>query len=110
MDQKRSFSHQVRELVCRIPRGKVASYGQLALMLGKPRGARAVASVMMNTHDEVVPCHRVVHQDGLLCPSEEFGTIQRLLLESEGVEVEYNRIDMLKHRWRGEDSYECNKR
>ena len=106
MDQERSFAQQVRKMVCRIPRGKVVSYGQLALMLGKPRAARAVASVIMNTHEANVPCHRVVHQDGALCPSKEFGTIQRLLLESEGVEVKHNRIDMLEYRWHGENRYE----
>ena len=102
MNQEKSFAQEVREKVKQIPRGKVVSYGQLACMLGKPGAARAVASIMINTHQEDVPCHRVVHQDGSLCPSAEFGTLQRLLLESEGVLLVSDKVNMAACRWQEE--------
>ena len=86
-----NFYERVYELVQRIPAGKCASYGQLALMLGNPRASRAVG----------VPCHRVVRADGSTTPA--FGPgVQRALLEAEGVPFTADgRVELGGCRWDG---------
>ena len=61
-----NFYERVYELVRRIPAGKCASYGQLALMLGNPRASRAVGHAMRACRTPGVPCHRVVGTNGSL--------------------------------------------
>ena len=61
-----NFYERVYELVRRIPAGKCASYGQLALMLGNPRASRAVGYAMRACRTPGVPCHRVVGSGGSL--------------------------------------------
>ena len=55
-----------REIVRRIPAGKVATYGQIAHLAGRPRCARAVGCAMAGCQDPSVPCHRVVGKSGAL--------------------------------------------
>lgn len=84
------FRKKVYAAVCRIPEGKVASYGQIAFLCGNPRAARAVGTALhFNPLPGIVPCHRVVKRDGRLAPSFAFGgdDVQKTLLEKEGVEV-----------------------
>ena len=79
-----NFYQRVYALVRRIPAGKCATYGQLALMLGNPRASRAVGYAMRACKDPAVPCHRVLRGDG--STAEAFGPgVQRALLEAEGV-------------------------
>lgn len=97
------FHETVYTLVRNIPYGKVASYGQLAVLAGRPGAARAVGHAMRVCSDPSVPCHRVVHQDG--STTAAFDTIerdtQRRLLESEGVVFSPNRkIPMDRFQWR----------
>jgi methylated-DNA-protein-cysteine methyltransferase-like protein len=83
-----SLNDKVYEFVRNIPRGKVATYGQIALHLGNRNFARAVGNILHNNPDpEHIPCHRVVNAQGKLARSYAFGGIdaQRCLLESEGV-------------------------
>ena len=83
-----SLNDKVYEFVKDIPRGKVATYGQIALHLGNRNFARAVGNILHNNPDpEHIPCHRVVNAQGRLAQSYAFGGIdaQRCLLESEGV-------------------------
>ena len=83
-----SFSQQVYQVVRRIPRGKVATYGQVASLIGHPRNARFVGYALHdNPEPGVIPCHRVVFRDGSLAPGFAFGgpERQRQLLEDEGV-------------------------
>ena len=61
-----NFYERGYELVRRIPAGKCASYGQLALLLGNPRASRAVGHAMRACRTPSVPCHRVVREDGAL--------------------------------------------
>ena len=85
-----SFFENVYEAVQLIPRGKVATYGQIARMIGAPRSSRAVGYALhVNPRPGVIPCHRVVNREGRLAPAFAFGgpEIQAQLLESEGVEV-----------------------
>lgn len=76
-----------REIVRRIPAGKVATYGQIARLAGMPRCARTVGYAMAGCQDPSVPCHRVVDRFG--GTKAAFDTwapgTQRALLEAEGV-------------------------
>ena len=82
-----SFFQRVYALARRIPPGRVATYGQLALLAGSPRASRVVGSAMAACNDPTVPCHRVVDRFG--GTKTAFDTYapgtQRALLEAEGV-------------------------
>ena len=83
-----SLNDKVYEFVKNIPRGKVATYGQIALYLGNRNFAQVVGNILHGNPDpEHIPCHRVVNAQGQLSRSYAFGGIeaQRRLLESEGV-------------------------
>ena len=98
-----SFFENVYEAVQLIPRGKVATYGQIARMIGAPRSSRAVGYALhANPRPGVIPCHRVVNREGRLAPAFAFGgpEIQAQLLESEGIEVgEDFIVDLGKYLW-----------
>lgn len=93
----------VYDLVSQIPKGKVATYGQIAAMLGNPRNGRTVGWAMRMTPDNLnLPCHRVVNREGRLAPGYAFGgqEVQRALLEAEGVPfTKDGRIDLKKCLW-----------
>ncbi|MCI6261054.1 MGMT family protein [Pyramidobacter sp. SM-530-WT-4B] len=102
-----AFERAVHKIVATIPRGKVATYGQIAEMAGAPGAAREVGHVMARVRAEQdLPCHRVVNKTGTLAPDFAFGgqERQRLMLEEEGVTfLADGRIDMSRHQWgRGE--------
>lgn len=98
-----SFFENVYEAVQLIPRGKVATYGQIARMIGAPRSSRAVGYALhANPRPGVIPCHRVVNREGRLAPAFAFGgpEIQARLLESEGVRVSADFVvDLGKYLW-----------
>lgn len=102
------FSRNVHRAVQQIPKGKVASYGTVAFLAGKPRAARGVGFVLHRNDDgDVTPCHRVVFKDGSLCAGYIFGGpgAQRQKLESEGVRfLPDGRVDMEHCGWWGPDS------
>ena len=61
------FQQKVYALINKIPQGKVATYGQVAKLVGKPKAARAVGMALKNNPTPItVPCHRVVGSDGSL--------------------------------------------
>lgn len=84
-----SFFEQVYETVKQIPEGRVASYGQIARLVGSPRKARFVGFAMHASPGMAggVPCHRVVFKDGSLAPGFAFGgpDVQKDMLREEGV-------------------------
>ncbi len=98
------FFGRVYDMVCQIPRGTVATYGQIARLVGEPRGARLVGYALHgNPQPGVIPCHRVVFADGSLASAFAFGGegVQRELLEGEGVAfLPDGRVDMRRCRWR----------
>ena len=75
------------DVVCQIPAGKVATYGQIARLGGMPRCARTVGYAMAGCTDPAVPCHRVVDRFGgtKACFDIHAPGTQRALLETEGV-------------------------
>ena len=83
-----SFFENVYQVVKKIPYGKVASYGQIARMLGNPRASRQVGwALHVNPDPENIPCYRVVDRFGRVSKAFAFGgeNRQRQLLEQEGV-------------------------
>ncbi len=99
---------KIYEQVRRIPEGKVASYGLIALLAGNPRLARVVGYALHNNPDpDTIPCHRVVTKDGRLSSAFAFGgeSIQRELLLNEGVEFKNElTVNMEKCMWSGEEA------
>lgn len=65
----KSFNDKVYEIVSRIPKGRVTTYGDVARVLGNPRMARQVGWALHANRSNDVPCHRVVNRDGRLAPN-----------------------------------------
>lgn len=100
--------YQKMELVCRsIPAGRVATYGQIALLCEKPKNARQVGrGLRCGLAGKDIPAHRIVNAKGLLAGAAYFETphMQKLLLESEGVEVKQTekgwQVDLRRFGWK----------
>ena len=106
---QQAYYEQVWDLVRQIPHGKVASYGQIAMMIPPPVGVefesykafspRWVGGAMAACPDDV-PWQRVINSQGKI--SERSGAErQRQLLEEEGVEFVKDKVDFKKYGWRG---------
>jgi O-6-methylguanine DNA methyltransferase len=95
------FSAAVLRATRRIPPGRVATYGDVAAMAGRPRAARAVGNIMRECHDQGVPCHRVVGAGGALGGYGGEVELKRALLRAEGIIVVGRRIRAFATvRWR----------
>lgn len=90
--------YEILSVVEEIPQGKVASYGQIARLIGREKNARLVGKVLsLSQHYGNYPCHRVTNHKGQLAP--HFSE-QRELLEEEGVGFKLNGcVDMEKYQW-----------
>lgn len=92
---------KIYEVVKAIPKGKVATYGQVAFLAGNPHWARVVGYALHNNPDpSSIPCHRVINRKGKVAPGFAFGgsEIQRQLLEAEGIIFETDgTIDLDKY-------------
>ncbi len=92
---------KIYEVVRSIPQGKVATYGQVALLAGNPRWARVVGYALhINPDPSNIPCHRVVNREGKVAPEFAFGGagVQRERLEAEGVVFEKDgTVDLKKY-------------
>ncbi len=95
------FYQAAWDLVRKVPRGKVVTYGQVATWLGSPRAARAVGYAMFNVDDPKVPWHRVVNSKGEISIGGHLHRpdLQRRLLEKEGVRFDGERIDLARFGW-----------
>lgn len=95
-----SPTKRIYEAVKKIPRGKVATYGQVAEMAGDKKMARAVGNALHKNPDpEGIPCYRVVNAKGELAGEFAFGGegAQRKLLEADGIAVVSGRVDLKKY-------------
>lgn len=102
MEQKNSYQ-KIYEVVKQIPRGQVATYGQVAALAGNPRWARVVGYALhVNPDPEGIPCYRVVNREGRLSDAFAFGGVnqQKILLENDGIRVENNRVDLQIYQWK----------
>jgi len=90
----------VYRLVKQIPRGRVLSYGALAKALRLPGGARSAGRAMAATPSgKGIPWHRVVGERGKILIREPYASLQKKLLESEGVKVIESRVDLRTRLW-----------
>lgn len=100
---EKGFFERVYDVVRLIPRGKVATYGQIARLVGAPHCSRQVGwALHVNPEPYVIPCHRVVNREGKLSGAFAFGgtDAQRFLLAEEGVEFECDdKVDLQKYLW-----------
>ena len=93
--------YEILAVVGEIPEGRVATYGQIARLIGRERNARLVGTVLRHSglYGDY-PCHRVVNHAGRTAPH---WPEQQALLEAEGVTFRPNgTVDMARHLWRGE--------
>lgn len=92
---------QIWRVIASIPRGRVATYGQVAELAGLPRGARLVGRVLAKLPSRSrLPWHRVVNASGKVSLPGAAGTRQRELLNGEGVDTTDGRVDLRRHHWR----------
>ena len=97
------FKEKVYKICSSIPKGKVATYGQLAKLAGKPKAARAVGVFMKNNPDApIVPCHRVVASNGNLTGYSGVGGInkKKKMLIDEGVYFKNNQVNLSLSQWK----------
>jgi O-6-methylguanine DNA methyltransferase len=99
-----AFTQKVYEIARKIPKGKVATYGQLARLAGNPRAARAVGMAMRTNPDiPATPCHRVVASDGSLTGYSAGHGIpsKKKLLLDEGVQFKKDKVNLALSQWSG---------
>lgn len=101
------FYRRLQYVCSKIPYGCAATYGQLALLCGKPNNSRQVGFALRTGRaGDSVPAHRIVNSRGLLTGASAFSypEEQRLLLQSEGVSVHYTpvgwQVDLSRCGWR----------
>jgi methylated-DNA-[protein]-cysteine S-methyltransferase len=94
------FTRRVLAAVRRIPPGRVATYGDVAAVAGRPRAARAVGTIMRDCAERDVPCHRVIAAAGRLGGYGGNESLKRALLRAEGILVSGTRVrNFAAHRW-----------
>lgn len=98
------FKKRVIEIVNYIPAGKVVSYGQVALYMGAPRGARQVGWILRQIGAETnIPWWRVINQKGRISINGNLNAdkdLQKKLLEADGIEVKEFQVDMERYRFK----------
>jgi methylated-DNA-protein-cysteine methyltransferase-like protein len=97
------FRERIYATVRRVPRGKVATYGQIAQLAGMPGHARQIGYALAAlTASTSVPWHRVINARGAISlPPLEGGVSQQLLLEREGVQFDaVGRVSLARFAWR----------
>lgn len=100
-----SYYDRVYEVVRRIPKGRVTTYGYIAALTGSPRASRAVGYALhFNPDPSNIPCHRVVNRSGRVAPAFAFGgpDEQAARLRADGVEVsDEGYVDLGLYSWDG---------
>jgi methylated-DNA-protein-cysteine methyltransferase-like protein len=94
---------RVRRAIKRVPKGRVATYGQIAAICGNPRGARQVVRALhASSEKHQLPWHRIINGKGKIgLPPGGGYEVQRALLEQEGVIFRPNdTIDLARYQWR----------
>lgn len=102
MEQEKNTFEKIYEVVKQIPKGNVATYGQVAALAGNRRWARVVGYALhANPSPDEIPCYRVVNREGRLSEAFAFGggNRQQDLLEQDGIEVVDGKVDLKKVQW-----------
>jgi len=93
---KKSFNEKCYDVLRKVPKGKVTTYGAIARALGG-KGARAVGNAMnKNPYAPEVPCHRVIKSDGRIGGFADAPEVKIDLLRGEGIEIKNGKIDLVK--------------
>ena len=98
-----STTERIYESVKKIPKGFVATYGQVAELAGNPKMARAVGNALHKyPHPDNIPCYRVVNSKGELAGAFAFGgaEVQANLLRADGIEVKDGKVDLNRYGFR----------
>ena len=93
----------IYEIVRRIPKGQVATYGQIAALAGNRRLARVVGYALhVNPDGDLTPCYRVVNREGRVSKAFVFGGENRqiALLRADGIEVKDGAVDLSRYQWK----------
>ncbi len=96
------FFERVYQVVRQIPPGKVATYGQIARLLGEPHAARTVGWALRASDSSDIPWHRVINAQGRISAAGRRveGDLQRAMLEDEGIRFDgAGRIDLDVYQW-----------
>lgn len=105
--QSPKFFAHVYRLVAQVPKGKVATYGQIAALLGAPRAARAVGTALRylpRALSRTIPWQRIINSSGGISIRGDVIRVeeQRWLLENEGIDFDrQGRVNLKKYRWAG---------
>jgi methylated-DNA-protein-cysteine methyltransferase-like protein len=105
-----TFSEKAKSIIKRIPRGKVATYGQIAALAGNPLGARQVAWVLnSSSRTDRLPWHRVINGQGRISlPKGRGYETQRALLAEEGVVFnQAGKLSLSKYQWQPQKMILC---
>jgi len=97
-----SFTQKVKQIIKKIPRGKVATYGQIAAYACSPRAVRQVVWILnSSSRKDKLPWHRVINRQGKISLKPNHGyEIQKMMLEKEGVKFDKNDvIDFERYLW-----------
>jgi methylated-DNA-protein-cysteine methyltransferase-like protein len=99
-----TFTERVKRIIKKVPKGKVASYGQIAALAGSPGAARQVGFVLRSSDPRSLPWWRIINNAGVISIKGSFEAtkfLQKQLLEKEKVKVsEHFEIDIEKYRYR----------
>ncbi len=101
MSEQNTFE-KIYDVVKKIPKGNVATYGQVAALAGNRRWARVVGYALhVNPDTKTIPCHRVVTKEGKVSSAFAFGGANRQieLLEAEGVRFQDGHVIMEEYQW-----------
>lgn len=94
---------KIYDVVRQIPRGYVATYGQVAALAGNKRWARVVGYALhVNPDPDKIPCYRVVNREGKLSEAFAFGGInqQEVMLKEDGIEVLDGKVNLEQYQWK----------
>ena len=98
-----AFSKRVIEIIKKIPSAKVATYGQIATLAGNNKAARQISRILHSSSEKhEIPWHRVINSHGMI--SLKFGDgfeMQKSMLQSEGINVMEDKINLQKFQWKG---------
>ncbi|MCK5051910.1 MAG: MGMT family protein [Candidatus Cloacimonetes bacterium] len=96
------FSKRVIKIIQKIPAGKVATYGQIASLAGNNKAARQISRILHSSSGKYdLPWHRVINSQGRISLRSGDGLeMQKAILESEGIQIINDRIDLAIFQWK----------